>query len=95
MTAVDRQMITITMEQLEAAIETGARRALASVGLGDEEAGQDIRDLRGLMDAFRGVRRGFWHGIAATISKVALWLFVGFILWVVTKGHTSWFSNSP
>lgn len=87
------QFISITPEQLEAAIEAGARRALASVGLGDAEAGGDIKDLRSLMDAFRGVRKGLWHGLSATISKVMMWLFIGLVLWIVTRGHTSWFSN--
>lgn len=34
---------------LDAATETGARRALASLGLHDGEAAQDMRDLRRLL----------------------------------------------
>lgn len=38
---------------LEAAAERGARRALETLGLHDEHAGKDIRDLRTLIDGWR------------------------------------------
>jgi len=38
---------------LEAAAERGARRALETLGLHDEHADKDIRDLRTLIDGWR------------------------------------------
>ena len=38
---------------LELAAERGAKKALANVGLVDEHAANDIRDLRSLLGAFR------------------------------------------
>lgn len=42
---------------LERAAEQGARRALESIGLHDEDAGRDVREIRGLLDSWRVVRR--------------------------------------
>jgi hypothetical protein len=54
-------MISLTSHQLEAllerAAETGARRALHKIGLHSKNAGEDIRDLRSLLDCIRFVRR--------------------------------------
>lgn len=42
---------------LELAAERGARKALADVGLGGEDAADDIRDLRSLLGCFRLAKR--------------------------------------
>lgn len=57
---------------LERAAEMGARRALASVGLHDEGAAGDVRDLRGLLDAWREMRRAMVRGIGTAITTVVL-----------------------
>lgn len=41
---------------LELAAERGAEKALAKVGLGDENAGVDIRDLRDWLNACRVIK---------------------------------------
>ena len=43
---------------LEDAAERGAKKALAGVGLGDEDAPEHIRGLRDLFNAYRTVRNG-------------------------------------
>lgn len=57
---------------LDAAAETGARRALASLGLHDEEAAQDLRDLRRLLTDWRGVRRTVLEQIARALTTGVL-----------------------
>ena len=56
-----RKMVTIPQEEfetmLELAAERGARHALADVGLDGPEAAQDIRELRGLLDAFNEAKK--------------------------------------
>ncbi len=51
----------VTVATLEALIqhasEEGARRALRRIGLADAHAGDDIRELRTLLDAWRAIRR--------------------------------------
>lgn len=44
----------------EAAGEAGAARALRKCGLHDEAAGDDIRELRTLLEAWRVARRTAW-----------------------------------
>lgn len=55
---------------LNEAAERGARRALESLGLHDNEAGRDIRDLRGLVDAWREAKR-------AALTTVSKWVTMG------------------
>lgn len=56
-----RRMVTLPHEEfeelLERAAERGARHALTEVGLDGEDAAQDIRELRGLLDAFSEAKR--------------------------------------
>lgn len=56
-----RKMVTIPQEEFEAmlerAAERGARHALADVGLDGAEAAHDIRELRGLLDAFNEAKK--------------------------------------
>ena len=42
---------------MEKAAECGAKRALRSIGLQDETAMADVRDLRSLLDAWRLTKR--------------------------------------
>ena len=63
---------------LERAAEKGARRALESVGLHDDHAGKDIRDLRTLIEGWRTTKR-------AIVDAVIKWLTVG-ILGLITIG---------
>ncbi len=44
-------------ELLERAAERGARHALSDVGLDGEDAAHDIRELRGLLDAFNEAKK--------------------------------------
>lgn len=56
-----RKMVSIPQEEFEAmlerAAERGARHALADVGLDGPDAAHDIRELRGLLDAFNDAKR--------------------------------------
>ena len=53
--------VTLPREEFEAllecAAERGARHALADVGLDEAEAARDIRELRGLLDAYNEAKR--------------------------------------
>jgi hypothetical protein len=47
-------------ELLTRAAEKGAERALAALGLENGHAAKDIRDLRGLIEAWRQARQTAW-----------------------------------
>jgi hypothetical protein len=53
---------------LELAAERGAKRALADVGLVDEHAANDIRDLRSLLGAFRVAKHTAWSTIVRLVT---------------------------
>jgi len=55
-------------ELLELAAERGAKRALATVGLIDEHAASDIRDLRSLLGALRVARHTAWSTVIRLIT---------------------------
>lgn len=55
-------------ELLELAAERGAKRALANVGLVDEGAANDIRDLRSLLGAFRAAKHTAWSTIVRLVT---------------------------
>ncbi len=48
-------------ELLIRAAEKGAERALAALGLENGHAAKDIRDLRGLIEAWRQARQTAWQ----------------------------------
>lgn len=55
-------------ELLELAAERGAKRALADVGLIDDHAANDIRDLRSLLGAVRMARHTAWQTVVRLIT---------------------------
>lgn len=64
--------VNLTQEQLaallEQAAESGAKKALVAVGLHDSDAAGDVRDLRGLLDA--------WREAKTTAVKVTMTIFL-------------------
>lgn len=55
-------------ELLELAAERGARRALADVGLDGDDAAHDIRELRGLLDAYNSAKHTAWQTIIKMVT---------------------------
>jgi len=55
-------------ELLARAAERGARRALADVGLDGPEAANDIRELRGLLEAFNTAKHTAWQTVVKMVT---------------------------
>ncbi|MBU2763967.1 DUF6127 family protein [Acidithiobacillus caldus] len=55
-------------ELLARAAERGARRALADVGLDGEDAAHDIRELRGLLEAFNAAKHTAWQTVVRLVT---------------------------
>lgn len=70
---MDEQQLDILLER---AAERGARRALESVGLHDEEAGKDVRDLRTLIDSWRTAKQT----ALTTITRYITLAFLGLLM---------------
>ena len=59
-------------ELLDRAAERGAERALACLGLENGHAAADIRDLRGLIEAWREARRTAWQTAVKVVTTGVL-----------------------
>ena len=84
MSAADEPaMVCMPRQALEAlvedAAERGAKKALSSVGLGDEDAPDHIRGLRDLFAMYRVVRNGALKQIGQGIALVLIGALVFFV----------------
>lgn len=57
---------------IEEAAEAGARKALTQIGLHDEAAGTDVKELRSLLELWRDTRRTVVQTITRTITMAIL-----------------------
>lgn len=65
-------------ELLTRAAEKGAERALAALGLENGHAAKDIRDLRGLIEAWRQARQTAWQTFIKLVTTgILVALIVG------------------
>mgnify|MGYP003387497625 CR=1 FL=1 len=70
---------------LDAAAERGAKRALEAVGLHDEAAGNDIRDLRTLIVSWRDIKRSAMRSFVGWVTASVLG-FIATAVWVKSGG---------
>jgi hypothetical protein len=72
--------VTISESELEAMLQKaavyGARKALAEVGLHDQDAATDVRELRNLLDSWRDAKQTAWKTFIGWMTKGALVLLV-------------------
>lgn len=74
------------MSEIEEAAEKGAQKALERIGLGDEGAGADIKELRNWLGSFRLIKSTFAQ-TTARILTLAFWLVLlgGGLSWLAKK----------
>jgi hypothetical protein len=82
--------LKITHDELEAMLDRSARRgskaALEAVGLCDENAAGDIREIRSLLDSWRDTRKSVWN-TTVRIATVALLTFIAGAVWMSFNGE--------
>lgn len=68
-------MPELTTEELEALLakiaKRAARDALEELGLSHETAAEDMREIKGLLDAWRDTKRSFWKSVRTMIGHAA------------------------
>ena len=57
---------------IEEASEVGAERALAALGLRDENARRDMDELRELLRAWRDAKRSAWQAVVSWATRIFL-----------------------
>ena len=77
--------IKLTVEELEEMLDNSARRgakeALRSIGLLDDDAQKDIIEMRSLLEAWRDTRKSFWSTVVK-LTTVALLTFIAGAVWM-------------
>jgi hypothetical protein len=77
--------INLTPEELEdmldRAARRGAREALKSLGLQDDDAHKDLLEMRTLLEAYRDTKKSIWQTVVR-ISTVALLSFIAASVWM-------------
>jgi len=71
--------INLTHEELEAmldrAAKRGAKEIINQLGLHDDTAAEDIREMRNLLDTWKDTRKSIWN----TFVKITTVAILGFI----------------
>ena len=71
---------------IDRAAKKGAQEALRSIGLHDEDAIHDVRELRQLLDSWRDAKRT----VTTTVTKV---LTVAFLSMLAIGAYIKWGGN--
>lgn len=70
---------------LDAAASRGAKEALRSIGLHDENAHSDMHELRNLLESWRGTKKAIRITIAQFVTTAVLSALLA-IFWMQNKG---------
>jgi len=77
--------IKLTADEIENMLDRAARRgakeALRSIGLLDDQAQKDITEMRGLLEAWRDTRKGIWTTVVK-ITTVGVLTFIAGAVWM-------------
>ena len=77
--------ITLTPEELELILDRSAKRGaklvLRELGLHDESAAEDIREVRNLLTTWRQTRLSIWNTFVK-ITTIAIFSFVAAAVWM-------------
>ena len=68
-------------EMLDNAARRGAKEALRSIGLLDDDAARDIIEMRSLLEAWRDTRKSVWSTIVK-LATVELLTFIAGAVWM-------------
>ncbi len=68
-------------DMLDRAARRGAKEALRSIGLLDDDAHKDITEMRSLIEAWRETRKSIWSTLVK-ISTVGILTFIAGAVWM-------------
>jgi len=77
--------VKLSPDELEAMLDRAARRgakeALRSIGLLDDDAHKDITEMRSLLEAWRDTRKSIWATITKLVT-VGVLTFIAGAVWM-------------
>jgi hypothetical protein len=68
-------------EMLDRAARRGAKEALRSIGLLDDDAHKDITEMRSLLEAWRDTRKSIWN-TTIRVATVSVLTFIAGAVWM-------------
>ena len=68
-------------DMLDRAARRGAKEALRSIGLLDDDAHKDITEMRSLLEAWRDTRKSFWITVVRVTTAATL-AFIAGAVWM-------------
>ena len=81
--------INLTPDEIENMLDRAARRgakeALRSIGLLDDDAHKDIIEMRSLLEAWRDTRRSIWSTITKLVTVGVLTFIAGAVWMTMSK----------
>jgi hypothetical protein len=81
--------VKLSPDELEAMLDRAARRgakeALRSIGLLDDDAQRDITEMRGLIEAWRDTRKSIWSTITKLVTVAVLTFIAGAVWMTMSK----------
>ena len=86
MTAKKQLSIILSEDQLQKMISCAVKQAFKEIGLNDEKASEDVKELRSFLEAFRSAKSVIW--------KTVLTLVITGMMMLLTLGGYSWI-NKP
>ena len=77
--------VKLTVEELEEMLDRSAKRGaklvLRELGLQDESAAVDIREIRSLLETWRHTRQSIWNTFVK-ITTVTVFTFIAAAIWM-------------
>jgi hypothetical protein len=81
--------VKLSPDELEAMLDRAARRgakeALRSIGLLDDDAQRDITEMRSLLEAWRDTRKSIWSTITKLVTVGVLTFIAGAVWMTMSK----------
>jgi len=81
--------VKLSHEELEAMLDRAARRgakeALRSIGLLDDDAHRDIAEMRSLLEAWRDTRKSIWTTTTRIVTAAVLTFIAGAVWMSLNK----------
>jgi hypothetical protein len=81
--------VKLSPDELEAMLDRAARRgakeALRSIGLLDDDAQKDITEMRSLLEAWRDTRKSVWSTITKLVTVGVLTFIAGAVWMTMSK----------
>jgi hypothetical protein len=68
-------------DMLDRAARRGAKEALRSIGLLDDDAQRDITEMRSLLEAWRDTRKSIWSTVVK-LATVGVLTFIAGAVWM-------------